>query len=384
MLSRKITYIFLIIVSVLFYIFFIEKLSFYILVFVLSLPIILLIILLFGKFLINYSISPVSKTAVKYNNCSFNLSITNKTIFPYPTAIVNIEYKNKFSHNFSNMKISIPIHSHSSQTLNFTLSSEYSGIINVKIKSITIFDYLKLFSLNIKKNTSADVYIIPESYSDTYPNNFITLPCETNTEFSKVKSGDDPSEIFDLKDYIPGDKLNRIHWNLSSKQNQLITKHYSLSIDSPIAVITDITFNLNETKLSEINVALEIFYNISLSLLESGIHHDLYFKGFHEPIFISDYTSLKENYVNLFGKNPENENANIIIDNMAFSKSKIFLVTNKPCENYPLPNILPENELKCFFTGNIENNLYVGETGNIKISLIDSEKYKSIPNNLLY
>lgn len=384
MLSRKITYTFLIIISILFYIFFIEKLSLYILVFVLALPAALLIILLFGKFSIKYTLSAVSMTAIKQDNCSFNLKIVNKTIFPYPTAVVNIEYKNKLSQNFSNMKISVPIHSRATQTLTFTLSSEYCGVINAKIKSIKIYDYIKLFSFNIKKNSSADVYIIPHSNDDIIPNNFKTLPCETSNEFSKVKNGDDPSEIFDLKDYIPGDKINRIHWNLSSKQNQLITKYYSLSIDSPIAVIADIIFDLNETNLYEINSALEIFYNISFSLLMTDIHHDLYLKGFKQPIFISDFTSLNEAYINLFNNFQNNENCDDIIDNLASSKSKLFLVTNSPCEKYPFPNLLPETELKCFFTRNIVNSSYLSETDNIKISLIDSEKYKTVPDDLLY
>ncbi len=383
MLSRKISYLILIVTAILFYVFFIEKLSFYTLVFVLALPIVLFIIVLIGKFCIKYELSSISETAIKKDNCKFLLTITNKSFFPFPTAIINIDYKNKLSCNTENIKISIPIYSKTTQKLIFTLSSEYCGILNVKIRNITLFDYIKLFSMNVKIKKSTDVCIIPNFSPTPIPDNFTTINAENSNEFSKIKSGDDASEIFELKDYIPGDKINRIHWNLSSKQNHLITKHYSLAIDSPIAVIIDINFDLDKTNIYNISTALEYFYSISFSLIDSGITHELYINGFNESLTISDINILNQTYIDMLNIRSNIDCDYNIINRLIDSKSKLFIVTNKNHENYDIPEIPLTSELKCFFTCDTKYIKSLNESENIHISLIDAKNFVHITDDLL-
>ena len=41
------------------------------------------------------------------------------------------------------------------------------------------------------------------------------------------RKGNDPSEIFDIREYVPGDDIRSIHWKLSSKTDTLILKEAS-------------------------------------------------------------------------------------------------------------------------------------------------------------
>ena len=41
------------------------------------------------------------------------------------------------------------------------------------------------------------------------------------------KSGDDPSEVFDIREYRQGDRLSRIHWKMTAKEEELMVKEYS-------------------------------------------------------------------------------------------------------------------------------------------------------------
>ncbi len=379
MLSRKITYSILIIISIFFYIFFLEKLSLYILAFVLLLPVVLFIILLIGKYSIKYKLCSVSDNAIKKENCCFKLNITNKSIFPFPWAIVTISYQNQFSDNYDYFYIVIPIHARTTQTLNFKLSSQFCGILNVNIENIKIYDYIKLFSLNISHNSPVNVYIIPDAVSDKVYSCLKTAPNETSTEFSKEKSGDDSSEIFELKDYIPGDKINRIHWNLSSKQNQFITKHYSLAVDSPVAVICDISF---DNGIIDIAASLEMVYGICFLLIENGIKHELYIGNITEPICVSDYESLNEGYIEILKYN-NTTGTSVLNNNLATFKPKLYLVTNKPFKEYLLPEIPNSTELKCFFLGNGKNNEEFNCSDNVAISYIDCESFENVPDDVL-
>ncbi|MBE6844655.1 MAG: DUF58 domain-containing protein [Ruminococcus sp.] len=384
MISRKIIYLFLIIVSIFFYILFVGKLSFYILVFIIALPPVLLFIVFLGKLFIKYSLSPDSDTAVKKENMSFSINITNKTIFPFPTAVVKIEYRNKLSADNEIMYISVPIHPCTSQTLTFSLSSEYCGIINAKISGIRLYDYLKIFSLKIKYDSQAEICVIPDVDSCIILDNFKKTHSESSEEFSKNKSGNDSSEIFELKDYVPGDKINRIHWNLSSKQNQLITKHYSLGLETPAAVIADITFNNEVTNLPAVDTALEVLYKLSFSLIENEINYELYIKGFSDTVFISDYYLLNDSYVKLLNKEIDENDSEDFFDNRLYSKSRIFLITNKGYDNYKLPEISAASEMKCFFTDSVATDNVINEADNISIILIEPKKYNNLPDDILF
>ena len=45
--------------------------------------------------------------------------------------------------------------------------------------------------------------------------------------FSEEVSGDDPSELFALRDYQPGDRMARIHWKLSARKGEWYVKEFS-------------------------------------------------------------------------------------------------------------------------------------------------------------
>lgn len=53
---------------------------------------------------------------------------------------------------------------------------------------------------------------------------------EDSDRFSLYKKGDDPSEIFDIRDFKDGDRFQQIHWKLSSK-----TGHYMVKRRKPSA-----------------------------------------------------------------------------------------------------------------------------------------------------
>lgn len=383
MISRKIAYLLLIIISFFFYILFVEKLSFYIMIFVLAFPLALLFILIMAKINIKCTLSPVSETAVKKSECKFRLKILNKTFFPFPSAVVKIRYFNEISGNTDYAKIAFPIHPKTSQSLTFSLSSDFCGVLNTKIMYIKIYDYIKLFSCKIKSDTHARIYIIPDNPAQIVPDNICFTEDSDSNEFSASSAGDDPSEIFELKDYVPGDKLNRIHWNLSSRHNQLISKHYSLSISSPVVVIADITFDTDKTNLIKTNAALEIFYTISFSLTESGISHKIYINGFQDTVCISDCMQLNEIYIKLLKEKNSQETKTDIVNSLTAVNSKIFIVTNKKYENYIIPEIPANSEMKCFFTGN-ETSRTANVTDNISVILADFRDFESLPEDLLF
>lgn len=366
MAKRKFLYFVLSVISIVFYVLFVENLSFYLMIFIIILPMFLGAVLLIGKFNIKCSLDIKYKTALKNSNCQFFLTISNKSIFPFPTSVIKIEYTNKLCKTVNSMYISVPIHPRVTQTVNFALCSDCCGIMNVKIVSVRLFDYIKLFSCRARVMKENDVYILPDISSEILDYHMKSIFADDSDKFSKLRSGDDPSEIFDLKDYAPGDKLSRIHWNLSSKQNQLITKHYSQCISSPIAIIPDVDFKGGS--LMEIDAALEVFYGISFSFIENEIIHKILLFPSSEEITVSDADILNKCYIDIL---KYAENTGVTPDkirSISERQSELYVITNKDFNNYKISEASINGKINYVFVNEAFENVDFIRSDNINIS----------------
>jgi uncharacterized protein (DUF58 family) len=92
---------------------------------------------------------------------------------------------------------------------------------------------------------------------------------------SQNRTGRDMSEIYDLREYVPGDDMRMIHWKLSEKVNTPIMKEPSSPSTFYLMMIFDAGLNCGENPISrtQISVAAELFIAISERLTESGTSH---------------------------------------------------------------------------------------------------------------
>lgn len=60
--------------------------------------------------------------------------------------------------------------------------------------------------------------------------------------------GDDVSEVFQIRSFQPGDKIQNIHWKLSAKEDELIVRENSLPMGCPVVILLDISGGQKETE----------------------------------------------------------------------------------------------------------------------------------------
>lgn len=114
------------------------------------------------------------------------------------------------------------------------------GIKKITISSVVLFDCLKLFKKVIKINKEVKIIIVPKVYEVTSGIMEETGEYGGESEtFSENKPGDDPTEVFDIRDYQVGDRLSRIHWKLSTKLNRLMVKEYSRPLPDRVILFLD-------------------------------------------------------------------------------------------------------------------------------------------------
>lgn len=151
----------------------------------------------------------------------------------------------------------------------FIVQFSRCGYYEVSLKQVLVSDFLGLTQGKGKVNSSqrTSVLVMPEPLSL-----YLTLNRKIDTsvgerdEFSMTKSGNDPSQVHDIRSYMDGDKMQAIHWKLSQKMDTLLVKELSLSLGWPGKIFLD--FERQQNLMNERVLQTLISLYFALQLLE--------------------------------------------------------------------------------------------------------------------
>jgi uncharacterized protein (DUF58 family) len=117
----------------------------------------------------------------------------------------------------------------------FEMIYNYRGAFTVGADYIYIYDFLCLFKVRIKNPKTLKLTVLPDI------NNLDALPVSFSNPADAQKAdsliAEDYADFPDLKKYEPVDGYKRIHWQVSAKRGELISKNYNASEKSATAVI---------------------------------------------------------------------------------------------------------------------------------------------------
>ena len=203
-----------------------------------------------------------------------SIQIDNPTIFPISRIKLYLTYKNSFSSQIYKKNYVVSVDANTKTQVICNLYSEYAGNLEITLKNVRIYDYLKLFSLVKKKNVQLTVAVLPVYYELSQDMQSSLNACLVDSDdYSKVKSGDDPSEVFSIRPYREGDRQQRIHWKLSRKQNQLMIKEFSEPMSCSILLFVDLSIPAEINRMVLMDSILECALSLSYSLLLAGHTH---------------------------------------------------------------------------------------------------------------
>lgn len=182
----------------------------------------------------------------KGENAEVTFRVTNKSIFPVSEVRIVFYYRSTCLKPKKDY-VSLSLKPRSREKAILRIPAEFCGPISVEARGYYIFDSMHLFFLykRVKKKDRLEAkcrfYVIPklEEVSVRIPVPRVS-EAEESILYSKVKKGDDPSEIFDIREYQEGDKIHRIHWKLSSKRNTYMVKDFSLPISTSTCVLVSL------------------------------------------------------------------------------------------------------------------------------------------------
>lgn len=234
---------------------------------------------LYGK--LKVELVSVIHVAKKGDVVPVSIQLDNPTIFPISHIKVSLNYKNAFSDRGYKKNYMVCVDAKTKTSFICNLYSEYAGNLEISLNQVRIYDYLKLFSMKKSKKAQLTVAVLPVYY-ELPQNQFVNLHSNLveSDYYSAIKSGDDPSEVFAIREYREGDRQQRIHWKLSRKLDQLMIKEFSEPLNCSILLFVDLCAPSELNRMLFMDSILECALSLSYTFLLSGQMH--YFTWYDE------------------------------------------------------------------------------------------------------
>lgn len=202
----------------------------------------------FKKAIKSISFSLSSKTAYVEipNEPEFIIEYRNSSFFRLLSGDINFTICNRYYPNSLEEKLSIPL-IRKSLKVKVPVKPLEIGLVTLRTESVSVYDYLHIFSYQIPFVSEVSVPVLPIVNSTrTLPE---IVPNDGIEEFEETApAGVVSTDIKEIREYRPGDRLQRIHWKLSAKLDDLFVKEMANTSALSIVILPELDKEyLNDT-----------------------------------------------------------------------------------------------------------------------------------------
>lgn len=268
MLRNRLGYCLLLAAAVLFSIFFIGYLSFFILVFLLLLPVLSFVLTALAVGGTEIRLESSGSYTEKRREAVFRIFLGNRFFLPVACVRLKVRSVNSLCGEPVWQTLAFPADARKDTTVEYRVRSQYAGKITVSLARVRCYDYLGLFSFPKKTDGTAETFVPPS----VFPLDVFLRPSAAVPEgevYSAVRPGDDSSEVFGIRPYREGDRLRSVHWKLTARLGELMVREFSLPLDCSALLVLE----LLAPGPAVLETVLETAASVSHFLLENQISH---------------------------------------------------------------------------------------------------------------
>jgi len=143
-------------------------------------------------------------------------------------------------------------------------------MLSTSITLLAVTDILGLYAWKVNHTAHNNELVMPKFLDIQLEVNPNKTPADDSEEYSMQHPGNDPSETFAIREYVPGDLLKSIHWKLSHKTDRLLVRELGLPIENKILLLLETAVSAEPDSISR---AANNLYSVSRELIEREIPH---------------------------------------------------------------------------------------------------------------
>jgi uncharacterized protein (DUF58 family) len=202
---------------------------------------------------------------------SMQIRIDNKSSFSCGRVRLCLMISNDFQGKKRRVRLKVSDILPGQNQFLYTLQLPGAGRYDICVKEMRIYDLTGLAWIRKKVNRSACVQVLP----DILPVG-VRLTEQVRGFFGDAevydedRAGQDTDEVFQIRSFRQGDRLQSIHWKLSAKTDDLVVKEYSLPKACPAVLFLDYQKEKNGQSGQRY---LRLAAGLSFSLMDAGCPH---------------------------------------------------------------------------------------------------------------
>lgn len=289
MLKNRVFYVLLLAVTALIYVFTNTYYTLTLLAICVVLPLVSLVLMLISGRKITIGLE-LPQTAEK-NAANLSYRINNPSRYPVAGITFRIRMENQMTGAVRERRVSATAGSRETVSAELSLQNSKVGTVVVSTTKIRVYDAFGLFVFRKTDLPDHAVIIYPDMRNVEV---YMEKPVENTgdgSRYSPDKPGWDVSEIFALREYVPGDEIRKIHWKLSGKTDRTMVRDFSLPLNYSVFLLLELSRGSEEL----VDAQVEIFLTISRTLLENGISHNMgWYDAAEEKFHVEELDDFQE------------------------------------------------------------------------------------------
>lgn len=160
-------------------------------------------------------------------------------------------------------ELRIPLRAKKGQTITYPVTVSRCGLIEFRIQSIVLEDFLGIMAFRKRDSSAYLVSVMPAK--EIQMEGSLNGYTEGMTEVEEsTRKGTDFSEVQDVREYQPGDKMQNIHWKLSVKKDILMVKERVSMSSRQLFLLLE----LHDNEAGLLEEVLECTYGIAEQMLQ--------------------------------------------------------------------------------------------------------------------
>lgn len=163
--------------------------------------------------------------------------------------------------------------------VDFYVASDYCGVLQIRTEQIQVWDYLALFSRKRSCEGKGNLLVMPGW--DMVIDDLRSVIPQGNTpgDYSQPdRPGDQPPEIFQIRSYQPGDNMRDIHWKLSARMDQLMSRKYAAEKKKLVDFFLDLSSN-TQANIRRMDAFWELTAAVSRELVQWEMIHRVWWRA---------------------------------------------------------------------------------------------------------
>ena len=197
------------------------------------------------------------------------LTVQNPTWLPVCRLDCRVRLENQLNGEVQTVQLGCGVWPKRKETMKIALQSAWCGRISLTVEKVRLYDCFGLLGVKAESDAHGACVVQPDTFLQTLVLSPAAAHIDDTEDYANDRPGYDLSEMFQIRDYVPGDSQRQIHWKLSHKYGKLIVKDPSLPITRSAAVFWERTEE--QPTAARTDAEAEIVVSVCRNLLSKSV-----------------------------------------------------------------------------------------------------------------